>query len=113
MYTVFHIYFQNIQFYFTEFNIVQKLKCANEVGHILTTFWTKSNRYSRTENLRDIFFYSHFKIFILEKFWHSTHGVIHHRVVSLKEDPPPSCHLFLFYFSNIFRGHMSFCGVTN
>ena len=32
MYTVFHIYFENIQYYFTEFNMVQNLKYANKVG---------------------------------------------------------------------------------
>ena len=32
MYTIFYIYFENIQFYFTEFNMAQKLKCTNKVG---------------------------------------------------------------------------------
>ena len=32
MVTVFHIYFENIHCYFTEFNIVQKLKYTNKVG---------------------------------------------------------------------------------
>ena len=32
MYTVFHIYFDNIQYYNTEFNMVQKLKYTNKVG---------------------------------------------------------------------------------
>ena len=32
MYTVFHIDFDNIQYYFTEFNMVQNLKFSNKVG---------------------------------------------------------------------------------
>ena len=32
MYTVFHIYFGNIQYYFMEFTMVQKLKYTNKVG---------------------------------------------------------------------------------
>ena len=32
MWTVFYIYFENIQYYFTEFHTVQKLKCTNKVG---------------------------------------------------------------------------------
>ena len=32
MYTIFHIYFENIQYYFLEFNMVQKLKYINKVG---------------------------------------------------------------------------------
>ena len=30
--TIFLIYFKNIQYYFTEFNMVQKLKCTNQSG---------------------------------------------------------------------------------
>ena len=30
--TVFHVYFENIQYFFAEFNTVQKLKYAYEVG---------------------------------------------------------------------------------
>ena len=30
--TVFHIYFENIQYYFAEFNMVQKLKYTNKIG---------------------------------------------------------------------------------
>ena len=32
MYTVFHIYFENTQYYFTEFNMVQRLKYTNKLG---------------------------------------------------------------------------------
>ena len=32
LYTVFFIYFENIQYYNTEFNKVQKLKGTNKVG---------------------------------------------------------------------------------
>ena len=32
MYTVFHINFENIQYYFIEFNMVPKFKCINKVG---------------------------------------------------------------------------------
>ena len=32
MCTVCHIYFENIQYYFTEFNMVQKLKYTIKVG---------------------------------------------------------------------------------
>ena len=32
MYTALHIYFENIQYYFTEFNMVQKFKYTNKVG---------------------------------------------------------------------------------
>ena len=31
MYTEFHVYFENIQYYFTEFNMVQKLKYTNKI----------------------------------------------------------------------------------
>ena len=31
MYSVFHIFFENIQYYFTEFNMVQELKYTNKV----------------------------------------------------------------------------------
>ena len=31
MYTVFYIYIENIQYYFSELNIVKKLKCTNKV----------------------------------------------------------------------------------
>ena len=34
MHTVFRIYFENIQYDFTEFNMVQKLKYTNIVGVI-------------------------------------------------------------------------------
>ena len=36
MYAVFHIYFENIQYHLTEFNMVQKLKYKNKV---LVTSW--------------------------------------------------------------------------
>ena len=45
MYTVFHIYFENIQYYFAEFNMVQKLKNTNKV---LTNFIFGQNKI-RTE----------------------------------------------------------------
>ena len=32
MYTIFYIYLENIQYCFTEFNMVQKLKYTNKVG---------------------------------------------------------------------------------
>ena len=32
MYTVFHVYFENIQYYFAEFNMVQKFKYTNKIG---------------------------------------------------------------------------------
>ena len=32
MYIVYHIYFENIWYHFTEFNMVQKLKYTNKVG---------------------------------------------------------------------------------
>ena len=32
MYTVFYIYFENIQYNFTKFDVVQKLKYTNRVG---------------------------------------------------------------------------------
>ena len=32
MYTLLHIYFQNIQYYFSELNMVHKVKYANKVG---------------------------------------------------------------------------------
>ena len=32
MYTLFYIYFENIQYYFTECDMVQKLKYTNKVG---------------------------------------------------------------------------------
>ena len=32
MFTVFHIYFENFQYYFTEFNMVQKHNDTNKVG---------------------------------------------------------------------------------
>ena len=32
MYTVFHISFENIQYYFTEFNVVQIIKYTKKVG---------------------------------------------------------------------------------
>ena len=31
-YTVFHIYFENVHYYFTELNMVQKPKYTNKVG---------------------------------------------------------------------------------
>ena len=31
MYTVFYIYFENSQYYFTEFNMVQKLQYTNKL----------------------------------------------------------------------------------
>ena len=32
MYTEFHVYFENIQYYFAKFNMVQKLKYTNKIG---------------------------------------------------------------------------------
>ena len=32
MFTEFHVYFENVQYYFTEFNMVQKLKYTNKIG---------------------------------------------------------------------------------
>ena len=32
MYTEFYVYFENIQYYFIEFNMVQKLKLTNKIG---------------------------------------------------------------------------------
>ena len=32
MYTEFHVYFENIYYYFIEFNLVQKLKLKNKIG---------------------------------------------------------------------------------
>ena len=32
MFTEFHVYFENIQYYFTEFNMVQKFKYTNKIG---------------------------------------------------------------------------------
>ena len=41
IYTVFRIYFESIQYYFTEINIVQKLKYTNNVGVLSWQFLDK------------------------------------------------------------------------
>ena len=50
MYHVLLIYFKNIQYYCTEFNIVQKLKGIS----YLDKFLDKKNQDSSTENLGDM-----------------------------------------------------------
>ena len=42
MYTVLHIYFEHIQYYFMEFYMVQKLKYTNKVG---VTSWQLFEQY--------------------------------------------------------------------
>ena len=41
MYTIFRIYFENIEYYFTEFSMVQKLKYTNKIGFHLDNFLDK------------------------------------------------------------------------
>ena len=71
MYTEFHVYFENIRYYFTEFNMVQKLKYTNKIGvtswqhfgqnKIRTAVKRRLKRYTPYKLVKFTYFHLHFK----------------------------------------------------
>ena len=56
MYTALLIYFENIQYYNTEFNIVQKLKGTNKVGVTPPQVLRQNKIRTTVKKLRDLHF---------------------------------------------------------